>query len=55
MHYLEQCIRLLSFLHAHLPVDAVAQTFIIKTNQSILGVWVGNCWLHIPIFWVLTP
>ena len=52
---LEQCIRLLSLLYAHLPVDAVAQTFIIDTNQSILGEWGGNRWLHIPIFRVLTP
>jgi hypothetical protein len=52
---LEQCIRLLSILYARLPVDAVELAFFIDTNQSFLGEWVKNCWLHIPIFRVPTP
>ncbi len=52
---LEQCIRLLFLLYERLPVDAVVLAFIIDTNQSILLVWVGNGWLHIPTFGVLTP
>ena len=51
---LEQCIRLFSLLYVRLPVDAIARVFIINTNQSFIGVWVGNGWLHIPIFRVLT-
>ena len=52
---LELCIRLFSLLYVRLPVDAIARAFMIDTNQSIISVWVGNGWLHIPMFRVLTP
>ena len=52
---LEQCIRLIFLLYACLPFNAVALAFIIDTNQSIIRVWVGKCWLHITIFGVVIP
>jgi hypothetical protein len=51
----ERSIRQLSILSVRLPVDADAQVFFIDTNQSFLHDWVNNCYLHVPIFRVLTP